>query len=102
MDIQATLMRLFGRKIERYNMLTNWYARDLRDFSHDELMKLHATCSFFSYESKELKSVSSLVKQRIGKENYRRDAEARAAAIRITPSKNNGGAGCKRRKSKKS
>lgn len=67
--MQQLLKETFGIEIERSNCMFNWYARDLKKFSDDELYNLNATCIFFKTDNPKL---SQTIQNRIGKEIARR------------------------------
>lgn len=75
MNLQDMLQKTFGTKIKRQDMFTNWYLRELKDWSSDELKGLLGTAIFFGGEDKKL---SDTLKQRIATEMYRRDKAARS------------------------
>ena len=86
MNLQETLYKLFNRKIERSNFLTNWLAKDLRDFNREELLQLERTCRELAI-TPEHKALSSKVRTRIVNEKIRRYWLNKTPKIKIVRNK---------------
>lgn len=73
--LQEILQRVFGSKIQRSNMLDNWYDKELKGWHECELDNLIRTCQFFEDE---MPMLSATVKQRAYKIKLERFDYARS------------------------
>ena len=81
MNLQETLYNLFNKRLGKGDCLFNWYAKDLKSFTDDELRQLINTCAYFA--NGDTLKLAKTIQARVANEIYNRDKAERTPQINI-------------------